>query len=113
MEVLKLQIFYENFETHDILWRFQNLWYFTEVSKPMVFYGGFETYGILWRFWNSWYFANVFKPMVLYGGFKRLFLRFKTSENTFPIDGLTKETVTVGKWLKWVFNLGNVKINPH
>jgi len=41
--------FYENFETHGILLRFLNPWYFTEgsklivlngVLKSMVFYGG-------------------------------------------------------------------------
>jgi len=39
--------FYENFKTHDILRRFLNPWYFTEVFKPIVFNRGFETHGIL------------------------------------------------------------------
>jgi len=42
--------FYENFETHGILRRFLNPWYFTEVLKPMIFNRGFETHGILRRF---------------------------------------------------------------
>jgi len=33
--------FYENFETHGILLRLLNPWYFTEVLKPMVFYKSF------------------------------------------------------------------------
>jgi len=38
--VQKPMVFYESFETHDILWRF---------LKPMIFYEGFETHGILQR----------------------------------------------------------------
>ena len=86
-----------SFETYDlflrrfwnILWRFWNQWYFTEVFKthdilrgvlkPMMFYKGSETHGILQRFWNPWYFtevlkpmifSEVLKPMVFYGGSK-------------------------------------------
>jgi len=42
--------FYENFETHGILLRFLNSWYFIEVFKLMVFNGGFEARSILRRF---------------------------------------------------------------
>jgi len=44
--------FYENFETHDILLRFLNPWYFTEVLKPMVFNKGSER--LFLRFKKPW-----------------------------------------------------------
>jgi len=90
--------FYENFETHYILWKFLNPWYFTEIFKPMVCNEGFETHGILRRFLNSWYLTWVLKD------FSWGFL--KTSENTFSKDGLAEETATLDKWLNKGFNSG-------
>jgi len=69
-----------------------------EALKPMVFYGSFETHGILQRFLNPWYFNKVLKPMVFYGGSERLLLWFrKIPENTFPRNDLTGETATLNK----------------
>jgi len=53
--------FYGNFETHCILRRFLNPWYFMEVFNPMVLNGDFETHGILWRFLNPLYLTGVLK----------------------------------------------------
>jgi len=37
----KGQVILRKFETHGILLRFLNHWYFTEVLKPMIFNEGF------------------------------------------------------------------------
>ena len=125
--------FYENFETHGILWKFWNSWYFTKNLKLIVFYIHFETHGILWRFLNPWYFTEVFKLIVLDGGFEThdILRRFlnpwyimeilksmifnrvlkdfswglkKTTGNAFPKDSSTEETAILSKWLNRCFN---------
>jgi len=56
---------------------------------------------------------EVLKIMVFNNGFERLFSRFKkTLGNTFPNDGLARETTTQDKGLMNILTLGNVKINP-
>ena len=93
------------FKLQVILWKFWNLWYFTEVLKPMVFNGGFQTHGILRRFWNPWYFTQVLKPIKK--GYERGFPRFKKIPwNMFPKDGLAEETAILSKRLNIGFNSG-------
>jgi len=50
---------------------------------------------------SPWYFTEVLKPMVFNKGSERLFLRFKkTSGNTFPNDGLERETARVNNLIE-------------
>jgi len=68
------------------------------ISNDKSFYAKFETYGILRRFLNPWYFMEVLKPMIFNKGFEILFPRFKkTPGNTFLMDDLARETITLGK----------------
>jgi len=53
--------FYGKFESHGILRRFLDTWYFTEVFKSTIFNGGFETIDILHRFLKQWYLTEVVK----------------------------------------------------
>jgi len=63
----------------------------------MVFNGVLETHSILQRFLNPWYLTGNF--------LERLFARFKKIlGNTFPMDGLARETATLDKWLNRDFN---------
>jgi len=66
-------------------------------SNDKSFYENFETRDILWRFLNSWYLTEVLKPMVFNRGSERLFLIFKKyTRNMFSMDGLVRKTAIIG-----------------
>jgi len=68
------------------------------ISNDKSFYKNFETRDILWRFLNPWYLTEVLKLMIFNRSSERLFLMFKKyPRNMFLIDGLVRETATIGK----------------
>jgi len=110
-------IFYEGFESHDILRRFQNLWYFTEILKPIIFYRdpkfhgilrNFEAHDILQRFRDLWYFTKVLKSMVFYRGPKNPWYLTRVLKSMVFYGGFKDFSVND---LMDVLTLGNVKIN--